>query len=39
MTASKVMGWALLVDLAILIALCADVYLSYQNYKLMRGVY
>lgn len=29
----------ILIDLAILIVLCADVYLSYQNFQMQRGAY
>lgn len=31
MTSSKLLGWALIIDLAILVALSIDVYISYQN--------
>ena len=34
MTASKVVEWALIVDIAILVALSIDVYFTYQNYKM-----
>ena len=39
MTASKVVEWALLVDVAILVMLSIDVYFTYQNYQhtLQRG--
>ncbi len=36
MMASKLIGWALVVDIAILIALSIDVYFSYQNMLMMR---